>query len=116
LDAQFSMDGSMNLEQRRPENWLLACIRIEYPVIVGPNILIALSSPLPDSDFGKRFDPRRMIVFIVVPFERLGHHERPPKTLPFMGDPCSFLSRSLSVQSNELRVCRRTALLQKKRR
>jgi hypothetical protein len=41
-------DGSRNLEQRRLENWLLACIRIEYPVIVGPNILIGLASPLPD--------------------------------------------------------------------
>jgi hypothetical protein len=48
LDTQFSIDGSRNLEQRRLENWLLACIRIEYPVIVGPNILIALASPLPD--------------------------------------------------------------------
>jgi hypothetical protein len=43
-----------------------------------------------------------MIVFFVVPFERLGHDERPPKTLPFMGDPCSFFRRSLSVQISSI--------------
>jgi hypothetical protein len=31
-----------------------------------------------------------MLFFVVVPFERFGHHERPPKTLLLL-DPCSLV-------------------------
>src|SRR6266404_6691294 len=47
------------------------------------NVMVAPAfSCRPESNLGQGLNPRRMIRFFVVPFGRLDHHERPPKTLP----------------------------------
>jgi hypothetical protein len=53
------------------------------------------------SNFSQSFDPWRMIIFLVIPFERFGHQERPPKTLLLTGLCCS-LSRSRSAHSRSM--------------
>ena len=55
----------------------------------------------PASNLRQGPNPRRMILFLVIPFEGFCYHERPPKTLPLEG-PSAFLSRSRSVHNSSI--------------
>jgi hypothetical protein len=55
----------------------------------------------PESNLGQGFNPWRMTLFVIVPFERFSHHERPPKTLLLTGLCCS-LSRPRSVHNRSM--------------
>ena len=56
----------------------------------------------PVSNLSQRLHQWRIVRILVVPFERFGHHERPPKALPFMGVPCS---KSASADAVEIPAC-----------
>jgi hypothetical protein len=59
---------------------------------------------------GQRFDPCWVVRLVVVPLQRFAHHHLlTPRTRPFVGPSCSFLSLSRSVQSPSIFARKRIA-------